>query len=100
LLHLVREEDWRAALGCVADALAEHGQFLLINRIPDEPLETAEHVRHRTKDEYEARLGELGLCFSMEWSTQGRAEVARRANLKPAAFSMYHLIKTVSLASR
>jgi SAM-dependent methyltransferase len=93
LLHLVRDDDWTAALHNLANALADQGRIVLFDTVPEEPQRTAEHVNLRTRDTYRRWLPTVGLRLSEEWLATDRDALAAASGLTPGSLGNFYLIE-------
>jgi SAM-dependent methyltransferase len=89
LVHIVKDEEWMAALRSIASWLRDDGYFVLIDEVPvvAAPERNRPHFVSRTVEQYEAALARCGLRFVDSWRD------ADREALGPDKLERYFVIE-------
>jgi 2-polyprenyl-3-methyl-5-hydroxy-6-metoxy-1,4-benzoquinol methylase len=61
LYHIVDDDNWRRVLGNLVAHAKPDGRVILLDRLRDEPVNAAAHVRFRTKAMYTQAMRSLGM---------------------------------------
>lgn len=70
LFHVVVDEEWQKSLRALCAAVSNHGLLIIIETFGRRSVATPQHVRWRSRQEYETALSRMGFSVKDEFQFQ------------------------------